>query len=128
MQSSQTPLIGLVGVCASGKTSLARHLSALGINCRHIAQEHSYVADMWQRLTHPEFLVFLKVSYANTLKRRRLDWTESEYQEQLHRLRHALAHADLIIDTDLLTEDRVCEAVLTFLHQHGHSFFPSLDK
>jgi hypothetical protein len=94
-------------------------LLALNINCRHIAQEHSYVADMWQRLTHPVFLVFLKVSYANTLKRRRLNWTEAEYNEQLFRLRHALAHANLVIDTDSFTEEQVCDTVLTFLSTQG---------
>jgi adenylate kinase family enzyme len=48
-------LIGLVGVCASGKTTLAKILEEKGYHCRHISQEHSYVPDMWQRLTHPIF-------------------------------------------------------------------------
>jgi len=94
-------------------------LLSAGINCRHIAQEHSYVADMWQRLTHPDFLVFLKVSYPNTLKRRNLNWTEAEYQEQLFRLRHAILHADLTVDTNLLDETGVIFCIIQALNNRG---------
>ena len=107
--------IGLVGPCASGKTTLAGRLRELGYYVRHIAQEHSYVPNMWQRITNPDILIYLSVSYQNTLIRRNMSWTEEEYQVQLHRLRHALAHADLVIDTDPLTPDQVVEQVLTFL-------------
>jgi hypothetical protein len=99
-------------------------LLSAGINCRHIAQEHSYVADMWQRLTHPDFLIFLKVSYLNTLKRRNLNWTEAEYQEQLFRLRHAILHADLTIDTDLLDDNGVFKTILEELNTRGLIQFP----
>ena len=34
------PLIGVVGVCASGKSTLIKALTAQGYRCRHIAQEH----------------------------------------------------------------------------------------
>ena len=104
-----------MGVCASGKTTLAQKLKSVGISCTHIAQEHSYVANMWQRITNPDILVFLQVSYSNTLKRRNLNWTESEYQEQIYRLRHAFQNANLIIDTDQLNPDQVFEQVLQYL-------------
>lgn len=113
--SQNTPipdlLIGVVGVCASGKSTLIRRLSEKGYHCRHIAQEHSYVADMWQRLTHPDILVFLEVSYDITLKRKNLNWTKSEYEEQVMRLRHAYAHADIRIWTDELDPDTLVQAV-----------------
>jgi deoxyadenosine/deoxycytidine kinase len=107
--------IGLVGPCAAGKTTLARRLGDLGYQARIIAQEHSYVPDMWQRLTNPDILIYLSVSYQNTKIRRRMFWTEAEYQEQLFRLRHAIAHADLRIETDQLTADQVLEQMLTYL-------------
>jgi hypothetical protein len=96
----QFPVIAIVGVCASGKSTIVRELLATGINCRHVAQEHSYVKDMWQRLVHPDFLVYLEVSYTSTIARKKLNWTLEEYEEQLRRIRHAKEHADLIIDTD----------------------------
>ncbi len=100
-------LIGVVGVCASGKSTLVSWLTNRGYRCRHIAQEHSYVPDMWQRLTNPDILVFLEVTYEVTLKRKNLNWTQEEYNEQLHRTRHALAHADICIQTDNLTADEL---------------------
>jgi len=106
------PLIGLVGVCASGKSTLTKELTCLGYSCRHIAQEHSYVPDMWQRLTNPDFLVYLEVSYANTLKRRNLNWTMEEFEIQVQRLEHAHRHADQIIDTNYMS---ITEIVTTIL-------------
>jgi deoxyadenosine/deoxycytidine kinase len=97
------PLIGVVGVCASGKSTLTKALSAQGYRCRHIAQEHSYVQDMWRRLTDPDILIYLEVSYEKTLERKRLNWTRAEYEVQLQRLRHAWQHADIHIHTDPLS-------------------------
>lgn len=105
-------LIGVVGVCASGKSTLIRLLSQHGIHCRHIAQEHSYVPDMWQRLTHPDILIFLEVSYEVTLKRKNLNWTLEEYQEQIKRTHHAFEHADIRIQTDHLSPSELESEVL----------------
>lgn len=110
-----TPLIGIVGVCASGKTTLIANLSPLGYHCRHIAQEHSYVSNMWERLTDPDILIFLEASYSNTIARRHLNWTLAEYQEQLNRLVHAKSHADIIINTDVLNPQEVLEHVVSEL-------------
>lgn len=71
--------------------------------------------DMWQRLTNPDVLVYLEVAYRQTLQRRNLNWTENEYEEQLFRLRHARAHADLVIDTNELTPAEVAANVLEFV-------------
>jgi deoxyadenosine/deoxycytidine kinase len=113
---STGPLIGVVGPCAAGKTTLVSGLEQCGyIRVRHIAQEHSYVADMWQRLVHPDILIYLDVSYPLTRRRRNMDWTETEYQEQLHRLRHARQYADLAIDTSQLSPAEILTQVLDFL-------------
>ena len=113
------PLIGVVGVCGSGKSSLVAGLARLGYRTRHIAQEHSYVKDMWQRLTNPDFLIFLDASHSTTCQRRQLNWTEAEWQEQQYRLRHAKANADLAIDTDGLSIGQVLERVVEFVNGEG---------
>ena len=105
-------LIGVVGVCASGKSTLIKGLSAYGYRCRHIAQEHSYVQDMWQRLTQPDILIFLHVSFEETKRRKPLNWTIEEYQAQITRLQHANQHANIHIKTDNLTPEDLLEQAL----------------
>jgi deoxyadenosine/deoxycytidine kinase len=114
------PLLGVVGPCGSGKTTLVAGLSAHSIKSRHIAQEHSYVPYMWQRITNPDILIFLDVSYPETIRRRRLNWEIEEYEEQQRRLSHARQHAHLYIYTDPLTPDQVILIVLDFLNQAGY--------
>jgi deoxyadenosine/deoxycytidine kinase len=109
------PLIGVVGVCASGKSTLIARLKERGYRVKLIAQEHSYVKDMWKRLTHPDVLIFLDASYPVTLQRRRLDWTEADWAEQQRRLIHAREHMDFYLNTDKLTIEQVLEAVIRFI-------------
>lgn len=115
MTASRPPLVGIVGPCGSGKTTLTEALDALGYSTRHIAQEHSYVKDMWKRISNPDLLVFLQVSYPVSQQRRPMNWTEAEYNEQQRRLAHAREHADLLLDTDNLNIDEVREQVLAFV-------------
>lgn len=112
-------LVGLVGPCGAGKSSLASILKGEGFSIRHIAQEHSYVPDMWKRITNPDLLIYLDVSYENTILRRKLDWTYAEYTEQLHRLRHARQHADLVVDTNPLDLQGIRLLVLEFIRSHA---------
>src|SRR5689334_24796043 len=86
-------LIGVVGVCASGKSTLIAGLEARGYRGRHIAQEHSYVKDMWKRITNPDVLIFLDASYPVTVQRGQLNWREADWQEQQRRLVHARENA-----------------------------------
>jgi len=108
-------LIGVVGVCASGKSTLIKALTARGYHCRHIAQEHSYVKDMWQRLTKPDLLIFLEVTYEKTIERKKLDWSREEYQIQVQRLEHAYEHADIRIKTDLLSPEELVSVACEFI-------------
>ncbi|MEW5829631.1 MAG: hypothetical protein AB1846_12130 [Chloroflexota bacterium] len=115
MTTAKTILVGLVGPCASGKSTLAAGLEAHGIRARHIAQEHSHVPDMWRRITHPDLLIFLDASYPVTVRRQKLNWLEREWAEQQRRLSHARQHADLYLDTDTLSIEEVLARVLEFL-------------
>ncbi len=113
------PLIGIVGACSSGKSTLIAGLESYGLRIRHIAQEHSYVKDMWRRLRNPDILIYLDVSYEEAQARRKLSWSEKEYQTQIERLSHAKTHADLILDTDKKAPARVLEETVNFLHEIG---------
>ena len=113
--SSSNLLIGVVGPCASGKSTLIEGLTRQGYRTRHIAQEHSYVKDMWQRLTNPDILIFLDVTYSTTRQRRKLDWTVSDWQEQQRRLSHAKEHADLYLDTDKLSIEEVLDKAVGYI-------------
>jgi deoxyadenosine/deoxycytidine kinase len=104
--------IVIVGPCAAGKTTLARGLQAHGLPARQIAQEHSYVPDMWLRLSRPDILVFLDASYERCTQRKALNWTLAEYQEQHRRLAHAREHCHIYIDSDDLTPEEVLAAAI----------------
>ena len=108
-------MIGIVGPCGSGKSTLMAGLRMKGYFGRHIAQEHSYVPYMWKRITNPDLLIYLNASFESCTKRRKLNWTNEDYQEQLRRLSHAREHADLIIDTDSISPDEVLSKLVDYL-------------
>ena len=111
----KTLLVGIVGPCGAGKSTLAEGLKSNGYTARAIAQEHSFVPDMWQRLTAPDILVFLQASCQVGALRRNMSWTLKEWQEQQHRLRHARQCAGIYIDTDNLDIPGVLSSVLARL-------------
>jgi len=120
------PLIAVVGVCASGKSTLVAALRARGFNARQVLQEHSYVPDMWLRITRPDLLIYLDAGLA-TIRRRRqtADWEGWILEREAARLCHARESCDLYINTDDLTPDEVLERVLTWLgnketREHGN--------
>lgn len=112
---STHPLIGVVGPCGSGKSTLIEGLEKHGYACRHIAQEHSYVQAMWQIISKPDILIFLHASFPVSTARRKLNWQEKDYNEQSRRLSHAREHAHIMIDTDDLTPNQVLQKALDFL-------------
>lgn len=116
----KTPLVGIVGPCGAGKSTLAKGLQHSGWQARAIAQEHSYVKDMWQRLTKPDILVFLQASCKVGGERRKMQWTESEWEEQQRRLTHARGNAHFFLDTDLLDIKEVLDEVMQFLQDRDN--------
>jgi len=114
-EREKRPLIAVVGPCASGKTTLVQALRARGHNAREVVQEHSYVPTMWQRITQPDLLIYLDVSWEVARRRRPTDAGVSWWDELARRLRHARQHADLYILTDELTTQQVLDKVMAFL-------------
>ena len=112
---SKSLLVGIVGPCGSGKSTLTEGLKKNGYACRHIAQEHSYVQAMWQIITNPGVLIYLNASFVTSTARAKLNWLEKDYTEQLRRLAHAREHANLLIETDSLTPEDVLQKALDFL-------------
>ena len=108
--------IGVVGPCGAGKSTLVNALADHGYPARHIAQEHSYVPTMWKRMVNPDILIYLDASYTTSTERRKLDWTQDEYDEQLRRLKTAREQADLIINTDSLIPGEILSQVLAYIH------------
>jgi hypothetical protein len=108
-------LIGLVGPCSSGKSTLKRNLENLNYSVKHIAQEHSYSPTMWKVITNPDVLIYLHVSYENTLLRRKSNWTIKEYNYQIGRLSNAYQNADIVIDTNDKSIDEVLLTAKIFI-------------
>jgi len=114
------PLIGIVGPCASGKSTLALSLRAAGYAVKEIAQEHSVVPDMWQRLTSPDVLIYLDVDPAEGAARQGLDVIPSWWREEREvRLRHAREHCDVYVDTTGMTPSAVVSRILMALNELG---------
>ncbi len=112
--------VAVVGPCTSGKSTLAAALRAAGYEARQPAQEHSYVPDMWQKITKPDILIFLDVGFENTVARRpKNPGTPQRHQEQQRRLAHARQHCDLYLDTNNLSPDQIKDRALNFL-RHLH--------
>lgn len=116
-QISKRKLIGIIGPCCAGKTTLIKNLNTHGYTARHIAQEHSYVQDMWKRLVDPIVLIYLDVSYPVSKRRRSMNLSQREFDEQRERLTHAHDNASLYIHTDTLSPSEVAHKVLNFLEE-----------
>lgn len=109
-------LVKIVGVSAAGKSTLVAGLRDLGYNARPVAQEHSQVPDMWQRIRPPDLLIFLDADLTAQGERRPdVSWNEPWRRTELERLAHARCHADLVIDTSHLSPENVLQQAIKFL-------------
>lgn len=93
------PLV-LVGVCASGKTTVSAALKAHGISAHPVAQEHSRVPGLYRR--SDGLVVVLGATWETVHRRRKLSWNPAFYHEEWDRIREARRDAALIIHTDWL--------------------------
>jgi len=117
-----SPRVAVVGPCASGKTTVAARLMAMGYNAFSAAQEHAGVRTLWQR-RHPQVVIYLDGSIEAVRKRRDVGWGPERLQIQRERLADARAHAALYILTDRFSPDRVAGAARVIiegvLRRHG---------
>ena len=114
--------VAVVGACASGKSTLVTALKAAGYEARHVAQEHSFVPEMWQLISRPDVLIYLDVAYETIQSRRSLaQFQPADLAEQNRRLEHAREHCDLYLNTNDLKRDQVQDRCLSFLNKFQHS-------
>lgn len=110
------PVIKVVGISTSGKSTLVRALRGAGYDARPVSQEHSNVPDLWQQFDRPSYLIFLYASLEDQRARRQdVTWSAAAHQEEVLRLSHAREHADLRIDTSGLTAEGVFRIASTYL-------------
>ena len=113
---SESPVIHIVGVCGSGKSTQVRHLERLGYNARQISQEHSGAPDLWRWRCTPDVLIYLDASNEQIRQRYpKLNMTDAYLQKERARLEHARAHADCFIPTDNLSPRQVLAQILACL-------------
>ncbi|MCL5983025.1 MAG: hypothetical protein M1571_11065 [Firmicutes bacterium] len=115
-------IIGVVGNCVAGKTTLVNSLKRCGFNAVNIAQEHSSVQRLWRR-RNPTFLVCLSCTLETAKKRRSIYWGQERLDNQWQRLADARQHCDLFLATDDLSIADVLETVV----QAVNAFTISLD-
>ncbi len=101
--------IAIVGICASGKTTLVRGLREAGYDAYNVAQEHSCIHDFWNK--HH----MIDATLAAVHKRRVVYWGQDRIDMQHERLADARKHADLYIQTDHLDAEAVKNKVINFL-------------
>ena len=108
-----------MGPCAAGKSTLVAGLRKHGYRARQIAQEHSYVPQMWRLIQRPDTLIYLDAPYETCTERKQLNWTQNEYTEQVRRLTHARANCDLYLDTGDRSIAEVLEQTLGWLESRA---------
>lgn len=114
-QKTNSPRIAVVGPCGAGKSTLVKRLRQGGYNIRSVAQEHSYVPDMWRRVSPTDILVYLDANLDTIAQRCQINWGQKRLEALNHRLRHARAHADFYLPTDGLLPEEVARQVKAFL-------------
>lgn len=108
--------IAIVGVCASGKTTLVKGLCDAGYDAYNVAQEHSGIHNFWDK-HHPDILVMIDATLPAIKKRRLVYWDEERLVVQHKRLADARAHANLYLETDNLDADAVRERVIAYIEE-----------
>lgn len=108
--------IMVVGTHGSGKSTLVHALEEMGYSAFAFAQEHSASPRVWRR-RHPDVLIALYCSYETLVRRRGIRWPKRLWRRQLYALGDAWAHADIRVQTDMLTPAELITRVAKRLHQ-----------
>lgn len=103
-----------MGVCGAGKSTLEQRLRALGFDAFSVAQEHSYVRELWRKRA-PDVLVYLDANLSTIRRRGHKTFSRILLEDERKRLAWARRRADIYIKTDRLTPDEVVGTVLDFL-------------
>lgn len=111
MEKDKNIRIVVVGVCASGKSTLVAGLKEKGYCATSVVQEHSGVPGLWAR-AEPDFLVVLDCSLATVKRRRQVFWGEERLILQRKRLANARKNCDFYLCTDDLNRDEMVERVV----------------
>lgn len=104
-------LIGVVGNCASGKTTLVQGLNHSGYRAVNIAQEHSVAPRFWRKI-NVDFLVVLSCNLATAKARRPIPWGQERLEQQAIKLADARANCQLYLPTDNFGIQEVLELVV----------------
>ncbi|HAI21501.1 MAG TPA: hypothetical protein DCM14_06385 [Clostridiales bacterium UBA8153] len=114
---ARAPLVGVVGVCAVGKSTLVQALRSAGYSVIEIPQEHSELPYLWVR-HHPAFLVYLDVS-DDVAQQRRKYLTPDRLAQERQLLAFARENAQLTLDVDGLAPQQILASVTAALTAHG---------
>jgi hypothetical protein len=110
------PVVKVVGVSASGKSTLVAALREHGYDARAVSQEHSHSLTLWKQFDVPRVLIYLDcVLEVQQQRRPDVTWDAANLAIERHRLHNAFAEADLRINTAQLTGAEVRRMVLAYL-------------
>ena len=125
MKEDAYPLIKVVGISASGKSTLVQGLREAGYNARPVSQEHSNVPALWEEFDPPALLFYLDNTIEGQRHRRPdVGWRKPMLLAEKQRLDHARGHADLHINTAELTAQEVLSVALIFLTHNNIAHAP----
>lgn len=110
------PVIKVVGVSASGKSTLVRALREHGYDARAVSQEHSYSATLWKQFDVPRILVYLDSTLeAQQQRRPDVTWDAANLAAERQLLQNAQAEADLRLNTAQLSGAEVLHLAIAYL-------------
>lgn len=114
------PVIKVVGVSASGKSTLVRLLRERGYDARAVSQEHSEVQTLWKQFEPPRVLIYLDTSLeAQQQRRPNSQWDAATLDEERSRLHNAYVEADLRVNNAEFTPEQLLSLTLAYLRSRG---------
>lgn len=114
------PIIKVVGMSASGKSTLVSGLRDAGYDARPVSQEHSQVPTLWKHFDFAHILIYLDVDLTTQQSRRPdVTWDAANHAAEKQRLANAREFADLTINTTNNSAATVLAIALAFLRSRG---------